>query len=122
VALGAAGTASGHVEVFILRQGLVNPLAVEVVSCQAVHREAVRGLRWLGCSPLLVSFSSERGSGGSGSGGWRNRCAVTDVRTGRRCGGAGWKPARPAWLAVPACCEGVPVGWQHTSCCALDLC
>eukprot|EP00775_Hariotina_reticulata_P009224 gene9224-9389_t len=80
VAVGAAGTASGHVEVFVLRQGLVTPVAVEVVTCQAVHREAVRGLRWLGCSPLLVSFSSEKG-GGSGT--WKNRCALTDVRTGR---------------------------------------
>jgi hypothetical protein len=80
VALGAAATSTGHLQVFSMRRGHVKALAVEVASSHAVHKDAVRGVRWLGSSPLLVSFSSEKSS----SGGWRNSLQLTDVRTGRR--------------------------------------
>lgn len=80
VVLGAAATSTGHLQVFSLRRGHVTPLAVEVAGCHAAHKDAVRGVRWLGGSPLLVSFSSEKSS----SGGWRNSLLLTDVRTGRR--------------------------------------
>lgn len=82
VAVGAGATTSGHLVVFTVRQGLLNPLAPEVLTVLAAHRgDPVRGLRFLGPLPLLVSFSSERSGGG---GGWRNACMITDVRTGRR--------------------------------------
>jgi hypothetical protein len=80
VVLGAAATSTGHLQVFSLRRGHVNALAVDVASSHAVHKDAVRGVRWLGSAPLLVSFSSEKSS----SGGWRNSLLLTDVRTGRR--------------------------------------
>lgn len=80
IVFGAAATATGHIEVFCVRRGHVNPLAVEVASSHAVHKDAVRGVRWLGSSSVLVSFSSEKSS----SGGWRNSCLLTDVRTGKR--------------------------------------
>jgi hypothetical protein len=80
VVLGAAATSTGHLQVFNVRRGHVNALAVEVAASHAVHKDAVRGVRWLGSSPLLVSFSSEKSS----SGGWRNSLLLTDVRTGRR--------------------------------------
>jgi hypothetical protein len=83
VAVGAGATATGHLTVFTVRRGLINPLAPEVLSSLAVHRDAVRGLRWLGPLPLLVSFSSERSSS-SGAGSWRNAVMLTDARTGRR--------------------------------------
>jgi hypothetical protein len=80
VVLGAAATSTGHLQVFSVRRGHVNGLAVEVAASHAMHKDAVRGVRWLGSSPLLVSFSSEKSS----SGGWRNSLLLTDVRTGRR--------------------------------------
>jgi hypothetical protein len=80
VVLGAAATTTGHLQVFSVRRGHVNALAVEVAASHAVHKDAVRGVRWLGSSPLLVSFSSEKSS----SGGWRNSLLLTDVCTGRR--------------------------------------
>jgi hypothetical protein len=80
IVLGAAATSTGHLEVFSLRRGHVNACAVEVAASHAVHKDAVRGVRWLGSSPLLVSFSSEKSS----SGGWRNSLVLTDIRTGRR--------------------------------------
>lgn len=39
------------------------------------HKEMVRGVRWLGTSARLVSFSSEKLGGG-----WRNTLLLTDVR------------------------------------------
>lgn len=56
----------------------MNPLCPELVSSLLVHREAARGVRWLGPLPLLVSFSSEKSS----SGAWRNSLMITDVITG----------------------------------------
>jgi hypothetical protein len=39
------------------------------------HKEMVRGVRWLGTSSRIVSFSSEKAAGG-----WRNSLLLTDVR------------------------------------------
>jgi len=41
-----------------------------------VHKDVVRGVRWLGPSSLLASFSSEKAAGG-----YCNRLLLTDVRT-----------------------------------------
>ena len=41
-----------------------------------VHKDVVRGVRWLGPSSLLASFSSEKSGGG-----YCNRLLLTDVRT-----------------------------------------
>ena len=40
-----------------------------------MHRELVRGVRWLGTSPLLVTFSSEKAGDG-----FRNSLRLTSVR------------------------------------------
>ena len=41
-----------------------------------VHKDVVRGVRWLGPSTLLASFSSEKTGGG-----YCNRLSLTDIRT-----------------------------------------
>ena len=41
-----------------------------------MHKDVVRGVRWLGPSSLLASFSSEKSSGA-----YCNRLVLTDVRT-----------------------------------------
>lgn len=81
VVLGAAATSTGHVEIFSVRRGTINPLAIEVSMSHAVHKDVVRGVRWIGNCSQLVSFSSEKTS----SGAWKNSLVITDVRTGRRC-------------------------------------
>lgn len=79
--LGAAATSTGHVEVLCIRRGSISPLAVEMSRSINVHREVVKGIRWVGSTPQLVTFSSDKTS----SGAWKNSLAITDVRTGRRC-------------------------------------
>ena len=72
----------------------VSPLAIEVSVSLSVHHDAVRGVRWLGTSPRLVSFTSEKSSGPQGAG-YYNGLMLTDVRSRRRCGGEGglrWPP------------------------------
>eukprot|EP00879_Flechtneria_rotunda_P026082 GHRR01027763.1.p1 GENE.GHRR01027763.1~~GHRR01027763.1.p1 ORF type:complete len:766 (+),score=299.10 GHRR01027763.1:72-2300(+) len=76
--MATVGSNTGHVELVALRRGLINPLAAEVVSSYALHKDSVRGVRWLGCQPVVVSFTSEKGS----AGGWRNNLLLTDARTG----------------------------------------
>ncbi len=84
----------------------VTPLACQVQLVLSPHKEGglVRGLRWLGQTPRLLTFTSDRassaasgsggGSGGGGGGGgggagagpgggWRNQVAITDLRTRR---------------------------------------
>ena len=41
-----------------------------------MHRDVVRGVRWLGSSPLLVSFSTEKLANG-----YCNTLLLTDVRS-----------------------------------------
>eukprot|EP00878_Enallax_costatus_P028496 GHUV01030783.1.p1 GENE.GHUV01030783.1~~GHUV01030783.1.p1 ORF type:complete len:625 (+),score=177.47 GHUV01030783.1:478-2352(+) len=79
VALGVAATSTGHLEVLCCRRGVTNPVSVEVCMSHAVHKDVVRGVRWLGNTSRVVSFSSERISNGA----WRNSLVVTDVRTGQ---------------------------------------
>jgi hypothetical protein len=73
-------SSTGHLAVFTVRRGLINPLGPELLTALSVHRDAAKGLRWLGPLPLLVSFSSERSS----SGAWKNTLLVTHVHTGQR--------------------------------------
>jgi hypothetical protein len=88
--VGAGPTSTGHLAVFTVRRGLVNPLCPELLSALSVHKEAAKGVRWLGPLPLLVSFSSERSSNGA----WRNSLMVTDVHAGHRCDQQhAWHPA-----------------------------
>jgi hypothetical protein len=81
VLVGAGLTTTGHLAVFTVRRGLFTPLCPELLSALSVHKEAARGVRWLGPLPLLVSFSSEKSS----SGAWRNSLMLTDVHAGHRC-------------------------------------
>ncbi|GLI63490.1 hypothetical protein VaNZ11_006472, partial [Volvox africanus] len=104
VLLGAAGTMGGSVELFTVQRGLVSPLALHVSSSLLVHKDApVRGVRWLGASPRLVTFSSEKG-GTHDKAQWNNHLNITDVRSGRTVqlprweygngpGGGGGEPA-----------------------------
>ncbi|KAF5836106.1 hypothetical protein DUNSADRAFT_6477 [Dunaliella salina] len=100
--MGAAVTAAGNVELFTLTRGQASPLAAEVAVSLNVHRHAVvRGVRWLGSTPRLVSFTVERvqvsaqqagaalaaqeaeGAHPPGLTAWRNVLAITDVRSRR---------------------------------------
>ncbi|GBF90134.1 hypothetical protein Rsub_03267 [Raphidocelis subcapitata] len=88
VVLGVGGTAAGTLEVVAIHRGIVNPLAAEVSLSLAVHRDAVRGLCWIGDYPLVASFTAERAqpssSGAAASApGWRNGVALTCLRTRR---------------------------------------
>ncbi|KAG2490001.1 hypothetical protein HYH03_011468 [Edaphochlamys debaryana] len=79
VLLGAAATLGGHIELFTLHRGLVSPLSLHVTSSFHAHRDVpVRGIRWLGASPRLASFSAEKGAHG-----WANTLLITDIRSGR---------------------------------------
>lgn len=78
--------------------------------CGAVCcRDVVRGVRWLGATPRLVSFSSERLANG-----FRNCICITDACSRRstpfRCGGLG-RPVADCSLAAclqqPVCCVGL---------------
>lgn len=61
VVVGAAVTAGGSLEVFSVQQGQAAPLSVETSLSLVVHKDSVvRGVRWLGTSPRVVTFSSER--------------------------------------------------------------
>ncbi len=80
VTLGALATASGSVDVVVVRRGIINPFGLEVACSLSVHKDAVRGVRWLGTSPRFASFSSEK----AGHGGFRNSLAITDIRSRRR--------------------------------------
>ncbi|GIM02414.1 hypothetical protein Vretimale_7287, partial [Volvox reticuliferus] len=83
VLLGAAGTVGGSVELFTVQRGLVSPLALHVSSSLLVHKDApVRGVRWLGASPRLVTFSSDK-AGPQDKAQWINHLIITDVRSGR---------------------------------------
>lgn len=77
--LGAAATTSGTVEIIAVRRGLINAFAPEVVLSLCVHKDTVRGVRWLGQSTRLVSFSSEKTQHA-----YRNSLFVSDIRTRRR--------------------------------------
>jgi hypothetical protein len=66
------------------RRGPAPPRArsTQVALSLSVHKDAVRGVSWVGPLPLAASFSSERGQGAGG--GWRNSAALTCLRTRRR--------------------------------------
>lgn len=114
VLVGAGPTTTGHLAVFTVRRGLVNPLCPELLSALSVHKEVARGVRWLGPLPLLVSFSSERSS----SGAWRNSLMITDVHAGHRCAQQHKRHPRlqlPTYMHAEACSTtdrlGRRLGW-----------
>lgn len=77
------------------------------------HRDMVRGVRWLGDSPRLVTFSSEK-AGGAG-GGFRNTLLLTDVRarasTPFREVGTSAGDKQGVLLCCPVC--GMPTPARH---------
>mmetsp|Transcript_7354 Transcript_7354/g.20760 ORF Transcript_7354/g.20760 Transcript_7354/m.20760 type:complete len:1627 (+) Transcript_7354:108-4988(+) len=70
----AAVTGSGMVDVMSLRAGVGGTLLPVVNISLEAHREVVRGLRWLGNSPQLASFSCKKEKHG-----WRNSLVITDM-------------------------------------------
>jgi hypothetical protein len=80
----------------------------------AVHKDAVRGVSWVGPLPLVASFSSERGAGQHG--GWRNTVALTCLRTRRRWG-AGRAAGPGNWPAAGRSGRGATLaGLQRSAC------
>ncbi|BDA45713.1 probable WD repeat-containing protein 11 at C-terminar half [Coccomyxa sp. Obi] len=76
VAVLAAVTAAGNVEFVTLQRGSVSPLMGTVSVSLGAHKDVVRGVRWLGPSARVVSFSSEKTQHG-----YRNTLLITDVRS-----------------------------------------
>ncbi|KAK9863395.1 hypothetical protein WJX84_011255 [Apatococcus fuscideae] len=75
VAVIAAVTSLGNVELVSLQRGALMPLQGTICVSLGAHRDAVRGVRWLGTSPRIISFSSEKTSHG-----FRNSLVLTDIR------------------------------------------
>lgn len=76
----AAATAGGSLELAVVQQGALLPLHLCISVSLAAHPGPVQGLRWLGSTARLVSYSCEKASGG-----WRNTLLVTG-----ECWLAGW--------------------------------
>lgn len=73
----AVVTAGGTLELIPVQRGCVTAVSLEVIKSFGVHKERSRSVRWLGCSPLVVSFCTEKTDHG-----WKNSLMITDVRTG----------------------------------------
>ncbi|CAD7702710.1 unnamed protein product [Ostreobium quekettii] len=71
-------TSSGTLEVVHCHRGTLTPLSLEVSRSISVHDERARSVRWLGSTPLVVSFCSEKSEHG-----WKNSLVITDIRTGQ---------------------------------------
>ncbi|KAL4425017.1 hypothetical protein ABPG77_001795 [Micractinium sp. CCAP 211/92] len=71
----AAATAAGTIEILAVQQGPLLPLHLSASASLAAHSGPVQGLRWLGSTPRLVSFSSEKATQG-----FKNLLLITDVR------------------------------------------
>ena len=81
VVMTAAATASGYVELVAVRRGPVTPLAAEVLRSFWLHPgESVKGVKWLGTNPWLVSYST----GKAPKGATKNTLLLTDITTGHR--------------------------------------
>ena len=65
------------------------------------HKDMVRGVRWLGTSSRLVSFSSEKVGDG-----WRNTLLLTDVRNRLSCGFREVGPEAAPMLGIRASPSG----------------
>eukprot|EP00873_Tetraselmis_striata_P044832 jgi/Tetstr1/465096/TSEL_009824.t1 len=72
----AAVTGNGMVNVLTLRMGLGGQLLPVISVSLEVHKEVIRGLRWLGSTPRLVSFSCKKEQHG-----WRNCIILTDMQS-----------------------------------------
>jgi hypothetical protein len=75
------GTASGTLELVTIQRGRLIPLTLSVASSLAVHPHStpVAGLRWLGPTSRVASFSSQRSES---TGDWVNTLMITDFRSG----------------------------------------
>jgi len=75
------GTAAGTLELVTIQHGRLIPLTLSVASSCAVHPHStpVVGLRWLGPTSRVASFSSQRSES---TGDWVNIIMVTDFRSG----------------------------------------
>ena len=62
-----------------VRQGRLAPLHGAVSATLAAHASPVLGVRWLGATPRVVSFSTEKLAGAAG--GYRNTLLITDMRS-----------------------------------------
>jgi hypothetical protein len=81
VVMTAAATASGYVELVAVRRGPVTPLAAEVLRSFWLHPgESVKGVKWLGNNPWLVSYSTGKAAKGQ----TKNTLLLTDITTGHR--------------------------------------
>jgi hypothetical protein len=89
----AAGTAAGSLELLALGGGRLAPFRLATSASVAAHTGAVRGVRWLGAAPRVVSFSSDRAPGGA------NAYANAVLLTGERPP----LPSAPAAAAAAAC-------------------
>lgn len=76
-----AGTAAGTLELVTIQHGRLAPLTLSVASTLAVHPQStpVAGLRWLGPTSRVASFSSQRSES---TGDWVNTLMMTDFRSG----------------------------------------
>ncbi|KAA6419923.1 MAG: hypothetical protein FRX49_10113 [Trebouxia sp. A1-2] len=75
VAVLAAVTSAGNVELITLQRGALTPLSSAISVSLGAHKDVVRGVRWLGPTARIVSFSSEKAAHG-----YRNTLLLTDIR------------------------------------------
>ena len=98
----AVGTASGTLELVTIQNGRLMPLHLSVSSSISVHSSTVIGLRWLGATSRVASFSSTRltpssssshhtssssnqsnsSMGAAAAGDWVNSLALTNFMSG----------------------------------------
>ncbi|KAK9829709.1 hypothetical protein WJX72_007460 [[Myrmecia] bisecta] len=71
----AAVTSAGNVELVTLQRGALTPLMGTISVSLGAHKDIVRGVRWLGPTARIVSFSSEKTQHG-----FRNTLLLTDIR------------------------------------------
>ena len=73
----AAGTAAGTLELVTIQRGKFIPLHLGVASSLSVHSSAVAGIRWLGRTSRVASFSTQRVGTN-----WKNSLYITDFISG----------------------------------------
>lgn len=76
-----AGTAAGTLELVTIQRGKFIPLHLAVASALSVHPAAVAGVRWLGRTSRVASFSSQRLQAAGGTT-WKNALYLTDFISG----------------------------------------
>jgi len=75
------GTAAGTLELVTIQRGRLIPLTLSVATSLAVHPQStpVVGLRWLGPTSRVASFSNQRSES---TGDWVNTIMITDFKSG----------------------------------------